>query len=243
MSGPKVIIENKKFALDNRIQTFSIVNFGFKDIQEFFTEAFTHFESRVDQVIQEQYIVKVAANFMCEFEKKLITADGEEIITKIEWFFQTEVAVIDFETDYAEFYQVFIVDYVLDRIEDLCLQGSGFSLGEILELEIQISRFERLRGSSYIDLPPFLKDKKAVINVQNGDNRCFQFAILSALYPAVKNAHRSSNYIRYINTLNFDGIKSPVDIKDISKFEAQNPTISVNVYMFDEMEKKSEHCG
>lgn len=238
MSEPKVIVENKNIAFDNRIQTFSIVNYGYKDIQEFFTEAFTHFESRIHEVIQEQYIVKVGANFMCEFEKKLITGDGEEIITKLEWYFQTEVAVIDFETDYSEFYQVFIVDYVLDRIEDMYLKGSGFTLGEIVELEIQISSFERIRGATFIDLPQFVKDKKAVINVQNGDNKCFQYAILSALYPAGKNAHRVSNYTQYVNTLNFDGIKFPVDIRDISKFEAQNPTISINVYMFDENECK-----
>ena len=35
-------------------------------------------------------------------------------------------------------------------------------------------------GAGYIDLPKEIKSKRAVINVQNKDDRCFEYAILSA---------------------------------------------------------------
>ena len=73
-----------------------------------------------------------------------------------------------------------------------------------------------MRGSSYIDLPPFIKNKKACINVGNKDNECFKWAILSALHPAK-------------NDLNFKGIDFPVDPRKVNMFEKQNDVL-VNVY-------------
>ena len=41
---------------------------------------------------------------------------------------------------------------------------------------------EPQRGAGYIDLPANIRNKRAVINVKNKDNRCFEYAILSALH-------------------------------------------------------------
>ena len=37
------------------------------------------------------------------------------------------------------------------------------------------------RGASYIDSPKWLKDKKSIINPQNNDNKCFQYAVTLAI--------------------------------------------------------------
>jgi len=55
------------------------------------------------------------------------------------------------------------------------------------------------------------------------------WAVLSCLYPVNDHPCRVSNYDKYQDTLNFDGIDFPVQTKQIPKFEKQNPTISVNV--------------
>lgn len=130
------------------------------------------------------------------------------------------------------------MDFVLQKIEDIEIRGSGFSLSEIKELNIQVSRFEPCPGSSYIDLPKFLKLKHAIINVKNRDNECFKWAVLSGLFPAGNHCERVSKYKQYESLLNFSGISFPVDLKGISKFEKQNPNISVNVYMFEQKESK-----
>ena len=36
-----------------------------------------------------------------------------------------------------------------------------------------------MRGSSYLPLPKFIANKKAVINPQNGDGECFKWAIIA----------------------------------------------------------------
>ena len=38
------------------------------------------------------------------------------------------------------------------------------------------------KGVGYINLPDVIKSKGAIINVQNKDNRCFEYAFLSALH-------------------------------------------------------------
>ena len=43
--------------------------------------------------------------------------------------------------------------------------------------EISLNR----KGSSYIDSPKWLKNKKATINPKNNDNNCFQYALTVAL--------------------------------------------------------------
>ena len=91
------------------------------------------------------------------------------------------------------------------------------------------------KGVGYIDLPKEIKAKKAVINVQNKDNRCFEYAILSVQYnKEIKEKHeRPSKYKEYLGQLNFTSIEFPVSLKDIDKFEKQNPEIGVNVFGYD----------
>jgi len=57
----------------------------------------------------------------------------------------------------------------------------------------------------------------------------FEYSVLSCLYPPKNNLSRVYSYTKHMNTLNFDGIPFPVSVKDIPKFEKQNPNISVNV--------------
>ena len=41
-------------------------------------------------------------------------------------------------------------------------------------------KFNQLGGSSYIELPEWIKKKRACINIENKDNRCFLYSILRA---------------------------------------------------------------
>ena len=93
-----------------------------------------------------------------------------------------------------------------------------------------------MRGSSYVDLPAHIRNKTACINVQNHDNMCFKWAILSALHPA-RASWRVTEYRRYEDELNFAGIEFPVTPNGISKFEAQN-NVSVNLYILKKRKRR-----
>ena len=83
---------------------------------------------------------------------------------------------------------------------------------------------------SYVPLPKELKGKQRCLNIQNNDEKCFLWSILSSLHPVQwrNQQSRVSKYQEYERELNMFGIKYPIDIKDILKFEHQN-NISINV--------------
>jgi len=83
-------------------------------------------------------------------------------------------------------------------------------------------------------LPEKLKNKKAIINIQNRDNQCLRWAILAALFPASRgtNPQRTSSYPTN-DGLNFEGIDFPTPVSQIDKLERQNPDLAMNVFGWD----------
>ena len=134
----------------------------------------------------------------------------------------------------------FMMEKVRENMGKYMREGSGWTFGHIERLEIHLSKFKPLAGSSYIPTPSILAKKKAIINVKNEDDRCFQWAVLAALhYDEVdqKSTHRVTQYKRWEEELKFDGIEFPVSLKAIDRFEKQNVTINVNVFGFDGVKK------
>ena len=104
-------------------------------------------------------------------------------------------------------------------------------------LEILITKVKHFGGSSYIDLPLEIKNKKPCVNVQNMNEECFKYSILAALhYSEIQEHHsRPSKYTKWLNELNFNGIDFPVKLKEIDKFEYQNP-YRINVLGYENKE-------
>ena len=78
---------------------------------------------------------------------------------------------------------------------------------------------------NFIPLPRFLIKKHACINIQNSDNQCFKWAVLSGLVHLKRYKIEHSNRVSTFTTfekefnLNFDGLEFPIQLTDISKFE------------------------
>ena len=62
---------------------------------------------------------------------------------------------------------------IIDSIEVYQKAGSGWYFKEVVSLEMHTVDYKPIRGSSYIPLPDFIMRKKAIINLQNRDNKCF----------------------------------------------------------------------
>ena len=100
-----------------------------------------------------------------------------------------------------------------------------------------------MTASSYLPSPKELEAKKACLNIQNNDKKCFLWCILALLHPV---QHRDNptgllKYQEYEHELNMSGIQYPVEIKDIGKFERKS-NISVNVYG-TKMEQADQQLG
>ena len=112
-------------------------------------------------------------------------------------------------------------------------QGSGWVVTRVLCLYVNISKYTPLKGSSYIELPKYLKKKEAIINVRNQDNECLKWALLSARHPVKKNAQRVTKYKDHENELDFTGIEFPTPLNQIPNVEHQN-NLSINVFGYSE---------
>ena len=86
-------------------------------------------------------------------------------------------------------------------------------------------------GSSNIDSPEWLKNKKATINPKNNDDNCFQYALTVALnYQNIKKDPQRISKIRpFIDQYDWKEVDFPSHQKDWKKFELNNKTIALNI--------------
>ena len=115
------------------------------------------------------------------------------------------------------------------KVDEFTNNGSGWIFKGMKMLEMKISKYKPFKGASYIELPEYIKNKQACINVKNDDNQCFKWAILSAVFPVTKNPQRVSKYNESENKVNFKDIEFPTPVDQSKIFEKNNPDISINI--------------
>ncbi|GFW57238.1 uncharacterized protein TNCV_541521 [Trichonephila clavipes] len=124
---------------------------------------------------------------------------------------------------------------IVKESEDSEGRDSGWTLDEILRLEVRTNRYSSFRGSSsFLEVPKQIAETKAIINVINKkDSQCFMWSILAVLYPNTSNPNKTSSYVPHLNKLNFDGISFPTPLNEVKKFSKMND-IGINIYSFEE---------
>ena len=86
-------------------------------------------------------------------------------------------------------------------------------------------------GGSYMDLPDWLKRKKATIKPKNIDNKCFQYSETVALnFGEIKwDLDRVSNIKPFINKYNWKGINYSSKMNNWKRIVKNNLTIALNI--------------
>ena len=132
---------------------------------------------------------------------------------------------------------------ILVKIEEFQQKKLEWRLKQIINLNVNFNKYApfTVGSSTFIRLPKFVRDKKAVVNVENSDVYCFLWSIMAALYPAKTNLNGTNSYPHFDTELKYGGINFPINLHDISKFEKLN-NLSVNVYGIesDENSRKEE---
>ena len=165
-------------------------------------------------------------------------SDGFTVIKKFA-FHSVGQKIITEATDVNEIYGEMLdeIEEEIQKVEQA--EGSGWVFLEVENLTLHTDIWDPIKASSYIDLPKELKNKNAIINMKNeNNNKCFLWCVLRALNPKDKNAERIDKDLKSKeNTLNMEGIAYPVSLKDINRFEKQNPDISISVLGYSKDEK------
>ena len=165
--------------------------------------------------------IKVKFILTCKFKKEN-PATGQ--IDENSGYHHSNVMII---TESTDIFQSMLTEikYLLELVEQYQNQGSGWQFDQVEYFDINIDPFQLLSGSSYIPLPGKIASRQAIINVKNEkDHECFKWAVTSAMFPKKKDPQRLNDEMRENSKhLNWTGIEFPVQLKDIDRFEKQNP--------------------
>ena len=145
-------------------------------------------------------------------------------------FHYKDLKLILMETDENEIYDEMVEEIEEEMQKARDVEGSGWQYERVIKLVLHTTKWEPLYGSSYMPLDPYLANKKALINMQNEDDKCFMWSVLRALYPKDNHTERIDNDLKSKqNSINMKGIHYPVNLKAIDRSETQNPNISISV--------------
>ena len=163
---------------------------------------------------------------------------------------QQNVGVVGLEEDKAYFTSGTLINIIstdVDKLIKICIDaidggienyqqtGSAWYFKEVEKLEIHTVEYNPTKGSSYIPLPDWISNKKAIVNIQNKDEKCFLWCILRYLHPRDRDEERLTGLKRYEFSLKTEGITFPMKLKDITKFEKLNPSLpGINVFSVNE---------
>ena len=111
------------------------------------------------------------------------------------------------------------------------MQGSSFVFDYVNFLHIKFNQIDLIRGSSYIQSPKWVSNKKATINQKDNDNNCFQYAITVALNHEETGIHpeKISKILNHKDKNNWKNINFLSQRKDRETFEKNNTNIALNI--------------
>ena len=216
--------KRKETALKGYLKTFRINGVDGVDPKTFIRNSKTKIRNLIKQ---QKKPIRLKFVLTCGFFKEN-PATGQ--IDQNNGYFHSFVETITEASDMSVVFNV-MTSRLIELSQQFQNQGSGWQFSKVEALDINIDPFEPLSGSSYIPLPKKIADKNAIINVKNSDdNQCFKWAVTSAIYTAKNHPERLNKEMR-INSEKFkwSGIEFPVSLKQIDKFEKQNP-FAVNVF-------------
>ncbi|KAJ8914498.1 hypothetical protein NQ315_002770 [Exocentrus adspersus] len=155
-------------ALDSRIRTGVIINLKHKDSTLFLKDCFALFKRRINNTLQKKAVVKVNTVFGGEF----VMAKGDRVQMEHKYFTTSNSAIYP-DTDLEQWFNAKVIAPIVGELSEFQERDSRWALNRVVNLGVNINKFNPQVGSSYIKLPQQIKAKHACINVNNNDQACF----------------------------------------------------------------------
>ena len=199
-------------------------------------------QSRWRERISEYHVRRQALKFTLAIHAVFVKANDSSIETNPAGVLNTQpfqvYTVTDIPTCLVSAYEQLISD-----IELFQRNGSGWVLPRVNSLDLTLWELDPLRGSSYHELPMWIKNKRAVINVNNIGQDCFKWAFLAGMHPISNHRNKTYSYTMYVELYEFSTLKYPVPQKDIATFAfAKRNDVSINVYGCTNYKDRSNEC-
>ena len=179
--------------------------------------------------------IKTILYLHCLMER--IAIKGDKVIKEFA-FHSKDLKLVLEGTDESELYNEMVeeIEEEIQKVQNA--EGSGWQFLKVIKLVLHTTRWDSINAGSYIPLDPYLANKKAIINMQNEDDKCFMWSVLRALYPKDTNPQRIENDLKSKqDNINMDGICYPVNFRAIDRFEHLNPNISISALGYNKEER------
>ncbi|KAL7643706.1 UNVERIFIED_CONTAM: hypothetical protein RMT77_005704 [Armadillidium vulgare] len=224
--------KNCRKGLQGNFKAYCYTNIKMVDPRAFINNMMKTIENKIQEQNWEN--LKLSLSIFVEFYKSL--PDGRTSYIE-HWFNNGTMTSITNNSQIKETV-LEMINKIEEKICTFTREGSGWIINKLLEFEIKVAKYKPLRASSYIETPIKYKNPKfGLINIQNkNDNECFKWCIARSDCLDEGHLHRLSTRIKEVSkNYNWKGIKFPVQLKQINKFENQND-VSINVFGLDEKE-------
>jgi hypothetical protein len=168
--------------------------------------------------------------------------------------FLSDTYTIETEREISGTYRTACQD-ITDRIAEFVSGGSDWVLRYVQDAVLRTSEFSRHnqidghgirflpRGAAHLELPGWIKNKQACVNVENTDDKCFLYALAAAYmhkeqgneYLKVKHKERPRQYDPYFRYFNTENVTFPFCISDnegacnVKAFERANKSLNLNL--------------
>ncbi|XP_039296247.1 uncharacterized protein LOC120355032 isoform X2 [Nilaparvata lugens] len=120
-----------------------------------------------------------------------------------------------------------------EKFDKFIQNGSGWVIDEFQRFDLNIVKYSPIHGTgSYVLTPKRIAVKRVILNIRNEDDLCFVWSVLAYFHNNRTN-NRVSDLKKLLNLININDLNFPLILEDISKFEKQNPTISINVVGYE----------
>ena len=229
-------IKHEKSALSNFAEKYVIDGKSGLTPLQFFAEKVP----RIKDFLRNHRKIKVKMILNSEMEKQIIEKVKRKTKINIEQdsVYSVSKTHINNKSTDVKVIPSQMLKEIMETLANYQRNGSGWNFKEVNSLEIHTVDYKRVKGSSYIPLPEFIMRKNAIINIKNEDDKCFLWSVLRYLHPKQCHGERLADLREYENDLNFKGINFPVKLKDITKFENQNPSLpGINVFSVNDNNK------
>lgn len=133
------------------------------------------------------------------------------------------------------------IDEIMEDFEYKDFKRSGWALEKIDGIFIYLSAYMPLKfGCGHLaELPEFIKNKKACVNMSNTNQKCFLYCILIHKYsPNGEHTYRPKKYAKHLDEFNLDGLEFPITLNQIVQFAENNSKYCFNIFSYDEKKEK-----
>ena len=221
-----------------RLGSYSILNKPYRDGVSGL-RLIKKFKSVLVESMASQKQLTVTINALCKMGKFV---DGSLITTQEMWVSSRRIQLL--RPDMIPSILDTARNSIHTKIPELINKGSsGWNFQGILRMDLHTAKFKSLHGKGWVALPDELANKKAIINPQNDDNLCFQWACIAAVAPpSLKHTERTTVLAKVSHHLDFSKLEFPVQLNKIAAFERRNKH-TVQVYEYDQDGARPIHLG